>query len=717
MNEFKVIREPMEALKKHFGFTHLREGQDRVVSSIMEGRNVLVVMPTGGGKSLCYQLPSLCRDGVCLVVSPLIALMKDQVDALVAKGIPATMINSSLSFTEQKERLSGMKNGAYKLVYVAPERFGHEGFMRALEEVDVNMVAVDEAHCLSQWGHDFRPDYLKLGKALDAMGRPQVVALTATATPRVRADILEHLRPDNPVTIVRGFARENLHFRITSCDTHKDKYKRLYELVKRHKTGIIYCSTRKKVEQVYESLSELGLKVTAYHAGMTDTQREDAQNAFMNRQADIVIATNAFGMGIDRADVRFVAHFEIPGSVEAYYQEAGRAGRDGEDAYCELLFNHADLRTQEFFIEGVNPGIPLIVELYELLRKHCHAQTHDVNWSLEEMAERLKCRNAMQVGAALTVLMRNGVISRHDVPGQRVKLTRVTDPSVSGLKIPLDEQALREKELRDREKLKSMTEFAYSSGCRQQWILNYFGEDDGVPCGRCDQCLALGVENGLVLGEEEMTVVRQALSGIARASVRMADGSWQGRWGKTKIIQMLKGAKTQDLLKTSLSRLSTYGILSHWSEDDIRQLFRAMQMAGLTRMCGEADRPLISLSRKGNEVMMGRKELAMVWPFPRRETSSVRSSSSSRSRSSGNFESLGELDEDLLLKLKELRNELARENGVPAYTVFHNSTLESLARLKPTTRRGAENIYGIGAQKAARYLDDFLDLIAEHCGV
>lgn len=236
----------MEALKKYFGFSGLREGQDQVVASIMEGRNVLVVMPTGGGKSLCYQLPSLCRDGVCLVVSPLIALMKDQVDALVARGIPATMINSSLSFPEQKERLEGMKRGAFKLVYVAPERFGHEGFMHALAEVDVNMVAVDEAHCLSQWGHDFRPDYLKLGKAVEMMGRPQVAALTATATPRVREDILKHLGLDDPVTIVRGFARENLHFRITACDTHKDKYKRLYELVKRYKTGIIYCSTRKK---------------------------------------------------------------------------------------------------------------------------------------------------------------------------------------------------------------------------------------------------------------------------------------------------------------------------------------------------------------------------------------------------------------------------------------------------------------------------------------
>lgn len=717
MSGFKLIRSPMEALKKHFGFSGLRDGQDLVVSGIMEGRNVLVVMPTGGGKSLCYQLPALCREGVCLVVSPLIALMKDQVDALVSKEIPATMINSSLSFPEQKERLAAMKEGSYKLVYVAPERFGHEGFMKALAEVDINLVAVDEAHCLSQWGHDFRPDYLKLGRAIESLGSPQVVALTATATPRVRDDIVKHLHLEDPVTIVRGFARENLHFRITACDTHKEKYKRLYELVKLHRTGIIYCSTRKKVDQVHEALADLGVSVTAYHAGMTDSQREEAQNAFMNRHADIVIATNAFGMGIDRSDVRFVAHFEIPGSVEAYYQEAGRAGRDGEDAYCELLFNHADLRTQEFFIDGVNPGVPLIVELYELLRRHCDGESHDVAWSMEEMAERLKCRNTMQVGAALAVLMRSGVIHRSDVPGQRVKMTRVVNPAVSGLKIPLDETAIREKEVRDREKLKAVTEFAYSSGCRQQWILNYFGEDDSAPCGRCDQCLSLGAVHGQELGENEAVTVRQALSGVARASVRLGDGSWQGRWGRTKIIQMLKGSKTQDLQKTSLVRLSTYGILAHLSEDQIKQLFRAMQMAGLTKMSGESDRPLITLSPKGNDVMMGRKAPAMVWPFARKGASREPQAQKTRVKATGDLTALGEFDEDLFLKLKELRNDLAKEAGIPAYAVFHNSTLEAMARLKPTTPRGSMNIHGIGEQKATKYLDEFLDVIAEHCDV
>ena len=707
------------ALKKYFGFDTFKGNQEAIIRNLLAGNDTFVLMPTGGGKSLCYQLPSLIMEGTAIVISPLIALMKNQVDAMrnfsEEDGV-AHFINSSLNKSAIDQVKSDILSGKTKLLYVAPESLTKEENVEFLRGVKISFYAVDEAHCISEWGHDFRPEYRRIRPIINEIGKAPVIALTATATPKVRMDIQKNLGMLDAAEFKSSFNRPNLYYEVRPKTNNIDRDIIKFIKANSGKSGIIYCLSRKKVEELAEILQANGINARAYHAGMDSATRTANQDGFLKEDIDVIVATIAFGMGIDRADVRFVAHFEIPGSVEAYYQEAGRAGRDGEEAYCELLFNHADLRTQEFFIEGVNPGIPLIVELYELLRKHCSAETHDVMWSLEEMAERLKCRNAMQVGAALSVLIRNGVISRHDVPGQRVKLTRVTDPSVSGLKIPLDEDALREKEVRDREKLKAMTEFAYSSGCRQQWILNYFGEEDGVPCGRCDQCLALGVEEGQSLGEEETLVVRQALSGIARASVRLADGSWQGRWGRTKIIQMLKGAKTQELLRTSLVRLSTYGILSRWSEDDIRQLFRAMQMAGLTRMSGEADRPLITLSPKGNEVMMGRKKASLVWPFARRGKISV-SMEQARVRSTGNLAALGEFDEDLFLKLKELRNELAREAGIPAYAVFHNSTLEGLARLKPTTRRGAMNVHGIGEQKAARYLDDFLEVIAEHCGV
>lgn len=720
MSGFNVIRDPMRALETFFGFSELREGQDEVVRSILEGNDTLVVMPTGGGKSLCFQLPALCRDGVTLVVSPLIALMKDQVDALANKGIPATMINSSLGAEEQRERLRRLKAGDFKLVYVAPERFGSKGFLHALSEVDVELVAVDEAHCLSQWGHDFRPDYLKLGAAIEAMGRPQVAALTATATSRVREDIVKHLKLADPRVIVRGFARENLSFRITPCDGNKDKFARLDSLINRYKTGIVYCSTRKKVEQVSEELVGLGAKIVAYHAGMSDAEREDAQNCFISGKADIAVATNAFGMGIDRADVRFVAHFEIPGSIEAYYQEAGRAGRDGGEACCELLFNHADLRTQEFFIEGVNPGFAMIVDLYESIRRHCDASTRELLWSQQEMAQRAKFKNEMAVGAALAVLARAGAIERFDAPGQRIRGTRVLHPDWGAEDLDLRPGELLEKERRDREKLKAVTEFAYSAGCRQQWILQYFGEDDSSPCGRCDQCASSGNSGNSelgILGAEEAEVVKKALSGVARASWRNSEGEWEGRWGRMKIIQMLKGSKAQDIAGTSLSRLSTYGILSDLPEDAIKQVFQSMKLAGYIKTAG-ADRPLLTLSKKGHAAMTGTEPVRMVWPLARRgKLKPARQAGASRALFNRAEAVFGEFDDKLFDKLKELRLEIARQEKIRPYQVFHNSTLEAFARLKPTTREGAMNIHGIGEKKAECYLREFLELIADHEGV
>ncbi|MEG0024450.1 MAG: ATP-dependent DNA helicase RecQ [Akkermansia sp.] len=731
MNEFEVMRDPLKALEKFFGFSKLREGQDQVIHSILDGNDTLVVMPTGGGKSLCYQLPALCREGITFVVSPLIALMKDQVDALEQRGIPATMINSSLGQTEQRDRIQRMKAGEFKLVYIAPERFGQPGFMRALTDLDIELIAVDEAHCLSQWGHDFRPDYLRLGSAIETMGSPQVIALTATATAKVRADIAQHLHLRNPKIIVRGFARENLRFRISPCDGNKDKFARLHALIRQYKTGIVYCTTRKKVEQVSEELTNLGLNVVAYHAGMSDDAREKAQDLFISQKADIAVATNAFGMGIDRADVRFVAHFEVPGSVEAFYQEAGRAGRDGGEACCELLFNHADLRTQEFFIDGVNPSFAMIVDLYEKIRQYCDAETKELLWSHKEMAERLELKNEMAVGAALAVLSRTGAIERFDVPGQRIKGTRVLHPDWGGQHLNLDAGQLLEKERRDREKLKAITEFAYSSGCRQQWILQYFGEDDSAPCGQCDQCLSLGQAETSALGEDEINIVKKALSGVARASSRLSNGQWEAHWGKLKIIQMLKGSRSQDILKTSLSRLSTYGILADLSEDAIKQIFQALKLAGYIKTQG-ADRPVLTLTDKGTDAMLGKSPIHLVWPLSHSSTPASASAFSRFSSNSAHSESsnkmpkalfkhaetvFGEFDEILFENLKKLRTEIARDEHVIPYQVFHNSVLEALARLKPTTREGAMNIHGIGNKKADRYLTEFLDIIAEHEGM
>ena len=334
-----VTHDPREALEKHFGFGEFLAGQEQVVSSLLSGQDALVVMPTGGGKSLCYQLPALVMDGVTIVVSPLIALMKDQVDGLLKKGVAVTMINSTLSPDEQRDRIRRMREGEFKLVYVAPERFRSENFVSALQQVPIALFAVDEAHCLSAWGHDFRPDYLRLKYALEKLGYPQTAAFTATATPVVRQDILEHLKLRDPAVSISGFERPNLSLRVTQCSGNKEKYARLKSVVDEQQTGIVYCATRKKVVEVSESLASMGVNVVAYHGGMDDKARAEAQDAFLNGTSDVAVATNAFGMGIDRSDVRFVVHFELPGSIEAYYQEAGRAGRDGERAVCELFFN------------------------------------------------------------------------------------------------------------------------------------------------------------------------------------------------------------------------------------------------------------------------------------------------------------------------------------------------------------------------------------------
>jgi ATP-dependent DNA helicase RecQ len=310
-----TLIDAQSALERHFGFSRFREGQADVIEAVLAGQDVIVVMPTGGGKSLCYQLPAMLFPGVTLVVSPLIALMKDQVDALGARDIAATYINSSLSYDDQLARLRGMSRGEYRLVYVAPERFRNARFVESLKGCRITLFAVDEAHCISQWGHDFRPDYLRLREAADALARPPIIALTATATPQVRSDIAAQLGLKSASGFVAGFDRHNLTLRVEPCKTDNDRVTAAYQIAKRAKgSGIIYCSTRKAVDQVVGKLQRLGLTVGAYHAGLDEAKRTRMQDYFMAGDLDAIVATNAFGMGVDKSDIRFVTHYNLPGS-------------------------------------------------------------------------------------------------------------------------------------------------------------------------------------------------------------------------------------------------------------------------------------------------------------------------------------------------------------------------------------------------------------------
>ncbi len=705
----QLIHDPVEALEKHFGFGEFLDGQETVVSALLSGKDTLAVMPTGGGKSLCYQLPAMVMDGVTIVVSPLIALMKDQVDGLQRKGIPATMINSTLSPAEQVDRIRDLAEGKFKLVYVAPERFRSHQFISALKQVSIALFAVDEAHCLSQWGHDFRPDYIRLSEALEELGNPQTAAFTATATPEVRSDILKVLKLRDPFVSISGFERPNLSLHVVHCEGHRVKYDRLKSLVEAQKTGIVYCSTRKRVEEVSEALSGMGVKLVAYHGGMDDKDREWAQNVFLDGSYDVAVATNAFGMGIDRSDVRFVAHFDVPGSIEAYYQEAGRAGRDGEPSVCELLFNYADTRTQEFFIDGSNPTTDIILDAYTAIHRLCGSTNEGVALPIRELADMINVKNTMQVSSAISHLVRSGYLERYDIPGQRARGTRLKDPSIKNTDIEINQEALSEKERRDRSKLDAMVKFCYDQDtCRQQWILEYFGEPNSFSCGSCDTCADTGNREGREPTDEEFTIVRKALSGVARTCGRNGGGDWEPRFGKGKIVQMLTGSNSQDLTAARLNELSTFGILKDCGSAYVMALVSEMEKAGLV-VIKKTPYPLLTITRRGTEVMQGERHFQLAWPDPNQ----LKSKSKSKKSNPGIDLKEISFNEKLFEELKALRNRIAKEEGKPAYVVFGNQVLEFFTRLRPKTEEQALQIRGVGEVKAERYLTPFLEVIRE----
>ncbi|MGB5823631.1 MAG: DNA helicase RecQ [Proteocatella sp.] len=365
-----MVNKKLSVLKQYFGYDEFREGQEYLIDSILRGENVVGVMPTGAGKSICFQVPAMILDGITIVISPLISLMKDQVNSLTQAGISAACINSSLSEEEYCEVMENSKNGIYKIIYVAPERLTSEAFLYFSRNANIAMVTVDEAHCISQWGQDFRPSYTQIVNFIQKLKlRPVVSAFTATATLKVREDIVDSLKLDSPNILVTGFDRKNLHFEVKKP---KDKFIALKDFLedKRTKTGVVYCSTRKIVEEVCDKLNDYGFNATRYHAGLGDDERKVNQEKFIFDECNIIVATNAFGMGIDKSNVSFVVHYNMPKDIESYYQEAGRAGRDGADADCILFYSGQDVRMQSYMIDNANSLETIDPEIEHILKSN-----------------------------------------------------------------------------------------------------------------------------------------------------------------------------------------------------------------------------------------------------------------------------------------------------------------------------------------------------------
>ena len=413
-------------LKERFGFDGFRGSQLEIIRYVSEGNDAMVVMPTGAGKSLCFQLPALSRGGLTIVVSPLLALMKDQVDSLCALGIKATCINSSISNTERKERMMGVLAGQYELLYVAPERFSPE-FIRYIVRADIRLLAIDEAHCLSQWGHDFRPDYLRLGRVREALGNVPTIALTATATPKVQADISNVLGLDESRRFITGFDRNNLILNVQSATRNADKVQAVINHIQVHRgSTLVYCATRKSVERVTLALRERGVQAAMYHAGLEMEDRSNIQDGFMADRYPVVVATNAFGMGVDKKDVRNIIHWEFPGTVEAYYQEIGRAGRDGKPSHVLLLYRDGDRYIQDFFVRTAHPPVEDIHAIWHALESH---RDNPIWIGLEDLAEFLPDGgNARIAGSCLMILQRFDYIRRIPASEREGRVSLRVDP-------------------------------------------------------------------------------------------------------------------------------------------------------------------------------------------------------------------------------------------------------------------------------------------------
>ena len=682
-----TIDQARELLRARFGYPDFRPGQTQAVQAVLQGRDTLVVLPTGGGKSLCYQVPALLLPGLTVVVSPLISLMKDQVDALEARGLPAAFINSTLSSGQVSERLAKAQRGEIKLLYVAPERFDAGSTADRLRSIGISLLAIDEAHCISEWGHDFRPSYLRVGAVRDKLGSPPTIALTATATPDVRRDIARQLGLRNPETVVTGFDRRNLHYHVIPSATEQDKDAALIDALRRHEgLAVVYAATRKAVERVSTVLERARIPAAAYHAGLDDAHRHDVQDAFMRERVRAIVATNAFGMGIDKANVRLVIHHAMPGTLEAYYQEAGRAGRDGNHSDCFLLHAFPDRFTHEFFIKGAHPDRAVVEKVYEALRRHAAKDGRLESFSTDRIATTAGARiSARDVESVMRVLARSGALMLQTDQSARVLVRLLATPE--RIRRELGDEVGTELGL-----LRALWRAA-GAQLSEGAVINL----DGLPPGLAGVAGALPVLERLEA--RQFLTFERPDGGPRLADVRAPLSHFRVDWATIDRRRQADLAKLDAMQGYAYTRGCRRAFVLRYFGD-----------AAARHTCEGCDNCLGV--RYDSSPREGRRSTRK--PRAARERArggNIPSGSAVHGSSAPSDVVVGPGDEQLFSALKHLRGQLAREQKVPPYVVFADRTLAELATRRPRTLASFGDVRGVGPAKLEKYAGQFLEVI------